>query len=418
MGEGGTACVEHAGQVRADDVRPLFRRHLGGIDEDADAGVVDENVQPAETRDGRVHRTLDVLVAAHVGAQRLDARRAGALEARPRLREMRFRSPGNRDVDPFRREHPRDRETDAARAAGDDRSLPAQIGAHSCHYNSPRMQEVAIIGAGELGGDIAHALARRDLAMRVRLLDPAGDVAAGKALDILQAAPIASFTAHVSGAADIMRATAADAIVLADRVGTPDWTTDELLLLLKQLRSAAAHATIVCAGAAHRSVVARAVGELGIPARRIVGSAPHALAAAIRALVALECNGSPRDVSLSVLGVPPDQIVVPWEDATVGGFAATRVLGEPARRRVIARLAPLWPPGPAALAHAACDVLECLFERSRQMVSCFVAPDEAPAVRSRVVAMPVRLNANGVARIERPTLSGAAQVALENAMLL
>jgi hypothetical protein len=32
--------------------------------------------------------------------------------------------------------------------------------------------------------------------------------------------------------------------------------------------------------------------------------------------------------------------------------------------------------------------------------------------------MPVRLNANGVAKIERPPLSGAAQVALENAMML
>jgi malate dehydrogenase len=278
------------------------------------------------------------------------------------------------------------------------------------------MQEVAIIGAGELGGDIAHALARRDLAARVRLLDPTGEVAAGKALDILQAAPIASFATQVSGAADVMRATAADAIVVADRAGIPDWTLDEQLLLVNQIRSAARRATIVCAGAAHRPLVERAIGELGIPARRIVGSAPHALAAAVRALVALEWNGSPTDVSLAVLGVPPDQIVVPWEEATVGGFAATHALDDPARRRVIARLAPLWPPGPSALAQAACDVLACLAERSRQMVSCFVAPDDGPGARPRVVAMPVRLGVNGVARIERPALSGAARIALDNAL--
>jgi len=278
------------------------------------------------------------------------------------------------------------------------------------------MQEVAIVGAGELGGEIAHALARRDLAARVRLLDPTGEVAAGKALDILQVAPIASFAAQVSGAADVMRATAADAIVIADRAGSPDWTLDELLLTVKLLRSAAARATIVCAGAAHRPLVERAVRELGIPARRIVGSAPHALAAAVRALVALEWNGSPNDVSLAVLGVPPDQIIVPWQEATVAGFAATGVLDDSARRRVIARIAPLWPPGPSALAHAACDVLACLFERSRQVVSCFVAPDGADSTRSRVVAMPVRLSVNGIAHIERPTLSGAARVAFDNAL--
>jgi len=86
---------------------------------------------------------------------------------------------------------------------------------------------------------------------------------------------------------------------------------------LKQIRSAAARATIVCAGAAHRPVVERASDELGIARGRIVGSAPHALAAALRALVALESNGSPQDVSLAVLGVPPDRIVVPWDEATI-----------------------------------------------------------------------------------------------------
>jgi malate/lactate dehydrogenase len=96
-------------------------------------------------------------------------------------------------------------------------------------------------------------------------------------------------------------------------------------------------------------------------------------------------------------------------------LAATRVLDDPARRRVIARLAPLWPPGPSALAQAACDVLACLSERSRQVVSCFVAAD-APGVRSRVVAMPVRLGVDGVCKVERPALSGAALIALDNAV--
>jgi malate/lactate dehydrogenase len=280
------------------------------------------------------------------------------------------------------------------------------------------MQEVAIIGAGELGGEIAHVLARRDLAAHVRLLDPTGQVAAGKALDIAQSAPLASFATTVSGATDIMRASAADAVVLADRAGAPDWTVDEALLLLKQIRSAASRAVIVCAGAAHRELVERAVRELRIPAPRIVGSAPHALAAAVRALVALEANGSAKDVALSILGVPPDRIVVPWEEATVGGFAATRVLDEPARRRIVARLAPLWPPGPTALAHAAADVLACVCERSRQVVSCFAAHENSPGTRTRVIALPVRLNTTGVVHIEQPVLGGAAQVALDNAMLL
>ena len=101
-----------------------------------------------------------------------------------------------------------------------------------------------------------------------------------------------------------------------------------------------------------------------------MGTAPEALAAALRAIVALETDGSPRDVALTVLGIPPDQIVIPWEEATVGGFLATSVLDQPTRRRLAARVAPLWPPGPIALAAAAAKAIQSVLGRSRQTVSC------------------------------------------------
>ena len=61
------------------------------------------------------------------------------------------------------------------------------------------MQDVAIIGAGELGGALAHVLARRDVASTIRLIDETGGVAAGKALDIMQSAPIERFATRVVG---------------------------------------------------------------------------------------------------------------------------------------------------------------------------------------------------------------------------
>src|SRR5207253_8152342 len=125
------------------------------------------------------------------------------------------------------------------------------------------------------------------------------------------------------------------------------------------------------------------------------GSSPEALAAAARAIVALEVNGSPSDVALSVVGVPPDAVVVVWEDATIGGFAATRVLDEPSRRRIAARLRRLWPPGQYALASAAMKVVEAIAGRSRQGAICFVAPDDASGRKARTAALPVRLDAQG-----------------------
>ena len=83
-------------------------------------------------------------------------------------------------------------------------------------------------------------------------------------------------------------------------------------------------------------------------------------------------------MALAVLGVPPRGLVFAWEEATVAGFAVTRLIAEPARRRLNDRIAALWPVGPYALAAAAAKIVEVL----------------------------------------QPTLNVAERVALDNAMLL
>lgn len=280
------------------------------------------------------------------------------------------------------------------------------------------MQRVAIIGAGELGGALAHVLARRNVVGEVRLIEETTQVAAGKALDIAQAAPIEGFATRLAGSADVWSAAGAAVVVIADRSGGAEWQGDEGLALLKRLVRLAPDAILLCAGAAQRDLVERGVREVHVPRARLLGSAPEALAAAARALVALETNGSPRDVALSLVGVPPSHIVVPWNDATVWGFGATRVMDEPSRRRVNARLSALWPPGPYALASAAAKVIEAVAGRSRALAICFVAPDDSMGRRTRAAALPVRLGGAGIEAVVLPPLSAGDRVALDNAMLL
>jgi len=278
------------------------------------------------------------------------------------------------------------------------------------------MHEVAIIGAGELGGAVAHALARRDLVRAVRLIDEKGRVAEGKALDIAQAAPIEGFATQLSGSTDVAAAAGARVIILADRMGGGEWQGEEGLQLVKRLSLGAARAVIVCAGVLQRDLVGRGVRELHVGRARLFGSAPEALAGGARALVALAVNGSPRDVALSVLGVPPAHTVIPWEDATLAGFALTRLVDEPARRRLSARVDALWPPGPHALASAATLVVEAMAGRSRRIVSCFVAPDTSSGTQTRTAALPVRLGPAGIVDVVLPSLSVVEKVALDNAM--
>src|SRR5262245_38584087 len=205
--------------------------------------------------------------------------------------------------------------------------------------NSSGMSAIVILGAGELGGSLAHVLARQDLVSDVHLVDDAGSVAEGKALDIAQSAPIEAFATRVSGSTQLAQAAGADLIFVADRFKSGEWQDDAGLQLLRQVAQFASRRVIVCAGAAHRLLVEQAVRELKLPRNAVLGSAPEALASAIRSLTAVETGTSASDVALTVLGIPPSGIVVPWDESSIGGFSAINVLDEVTRRRLSARIA-------------------------------------------------------------------------------
>lgn len=280
------------------------------------------------------------------------------------------------------------------------------------------MLEIAIIGAGEIGGAIAHVLARRDVAGVIRLIDAGGRVAEGKALDIMQSAPVDPFATSVSGSTSLSVAAGAGVLVVADRAGEGEWLGEDALLLLKQIVLLGTQAVVIWAAPAGREAVERGVRELKFPRERLFGSAPEALASAVRAIVAAEAGRSAQDVALTVIGAPPRQSIVPWEDATIGGFLATNVLSEPTRRRLAEKVGPLWPPGPYALAWAAAKAVKALAGVSGQAISAFVAADDSNGRRARTAALPIRLAPAGIAQVEWPSLNSRDRVALDNAMLL
>ncbi|HWW83598.1 MAG TPA: hypothetical protein VNZ26_08365 [Vicinamibacterales bacterium] len=279
------------------------------------------------------------------------------------------------------------------------------------------MERVAIIGAGQLGGAIAHAFARGNLARSITLIDDHGEIAAGKALDIAQSAPVDGFSTELRGDHDISAAMGVDAMVIADPA-SPLASGEEGWLLLKRISAIRAGAVVICAGAGQSDLIDRGVGELRLPRSSLFGSAPEALASGARALVALAVNGSPRDVVLSVLGVPPSHVMIAWEEATVAGFPLTRLLDASTRRRLVARMPAMWPPGPQALASAAASALAALTGQSRRILSCFLAPDFSSGVKTRTAALPVRLGAGGIVEVIEPSLSVVERVTLDNAMLL
>lgn len=280
------------------------------------------------------------------------------------------------------------------------------------------MSFIAILGAGAIGGALAHKLAARNRAHDVRLIDPDGGIAQGKALDILQSSPIENFSTRVAGLDRLEAAAGASVVVIADAAaGDAEHAGEAALALLKSLMRMETAAPLVFAGAGQRQLMARVVSELHVEARRAIGSAPGALESAVRALVALECDGSGVDAHVRVVGVPPRAAVIAWEEATVFGQPAGSVVAPHRLAAISARLPSLWPPGPLALASAASRVIEAIVNGSRGRPTCFVSIADPPN-RGAIAAMPVRLGTQGIERVFHPALTRQEQTLLENGLAI
>src|SRR5918996_4929290 len=112
------------------------------------------------------------------------------------------------------------------------------------------MTIVAIVGAGEVAGAAAQALALRDAAGHVLIVDANQGIAAGKALDIQQSGAVDRFHTTLHGTSDESRLTGCDVCVIADRSGAAgEWRGDEGLSMLVRIASHLGTAPIVFAGA-------------------------------------------------------------------------------------------------------------------------------------------------------------------------
>ena len=279
------------------------------------------------------------------------------------------------------------------------------------------MSVIAIIGAGTLGGALAHLAASHDLYREVRLIDDAGGVAAGKALDILQAGPIERFGTAVVADSSPSAAAGANVVVLTGPATAPDseWDEESGLQRLHQTAAFGRGAVFICAGSAQRRLVERGVSEAGLDRRRLIGSAPEALRGALRAVVALEVGCEASEVALTLLGLPPRHVVVPWSQATAGGLSLAVRLAPARQKRLRDRAAALWPPGPYALAAAAGRVAASLATGSARQTCCFVTVDGEFGVRRQALAAPVRLGAGGVTHVVEPHLNARERGELEAA---
>ncbi|HVU30833.1 MAG TPA: malate dehydrogenase [Sphingomicrobium sp.] len=189
-------------------------------------------------------------------------------------------------------------------------------------------KKIALIGAGMIGGTLAHLAAMRELGDIV-LFDIVEGVPEGKALDIAQAGPIDDFDAKLKGSSDYSDIEGADVcIVTAGIARKPGMSRDDLLgINLKVMKAVgegiARHAPgafVICITNPLDAMVWALREFSGLPHHMVVGMAGVLDSARFRHFLAEEFKVSVEDVTAFVLGGHGDTMVPVVEYSTVAGI--------------------------------------------------------------------------------------------------
>jgi malate/lactate dehydrogenase len=187
---------------------------------------------------------------------------------------------------------------------------------------------IALIGAGMIGGTLAHMIGLKELG-DVILFDIAEGTPQGKALDISQSAPVDGFDAHITGANSYEAIAGADVcIVTAGVPRKPGMSRDDLLgINLKVMKAVgegikahAPNAFVICITNPLDAMVWALREFSGLPHTKVVGMAGVLDSARFRHFLASEFNVSVEDVTAFVLGGHGDTMVPLTRYSTVAGI--------------------------------------------------------------------------------------------------
>jgi len=195
-------------------------------------------------------------------------------------------------------------------------------------------KKVALVGAGNIGGTMAHLAALRGLG-DVVLFDVVDGLPQGKALDLSAAGPVEPFDVSITGTNSYEDIAGADVcIVTAGLARKPGMSRDDLLTtnakimtqVAKGIADNAPDAFLIIVSNPLDAMVTLAKRETGIPKQRVVGMAGVLDSARYRTFLAWELGVSVESVQAMVLGGHGDDMVPVRSSCTVGGGPVTDVI--------------------------------------------------------------------------------------------
>jgi len=196
--------------------------------------------------------------------------------------------------------------------------------------------KVAVFGAGHVGATTAQRIVEKELA-DVVLLDIVEGLPQGKALDMMEAAPVEGYDAKVVGSNHNTDIAGADLVIVTAGVARkPGMSRDDLLAInakivggiADDIRKHAPDAVVVVVSNPLDVMTWLAHERTGFPPERVMGMAGVLDSARLRAFIAMELGVSVKDVEAMVLGGHGDSMVPLPRYATVGGVPLPALLSQ------------------------------------------------------------------------------------------
>ena len=292
-------------------------------------------------------------------------------------------------------------------------------------------RKVSLIGAGNIGGELAALIARRELGDVVLFDIPEKEgVAKGKALDLEQNGAILGYDAKITGSSSWADVAGSDVVIITAGVPRkPGMSRDDLLSInLKIIRSvgenlkkAAPDAFVIVVSNPLDAMVYELKRVTGFSGKKVVGMAGVLDSARFQLFLARELGVAVKDVRTMVLGGHGDTMVPVTSNCTVNGIPVTQLVAADKLAAIVDRtrngggeIVKLM--GTSAFyapASAAVSMAESYLKDLKRLVACAAYLEGDYGYKDLYMGVPVVIGAGGVERVVTIQLTADEKAMLE-----
>ena len=285
------------------------------------------------------------------------------------------------------------------------------------------MKKISLIGAGQIGGTLAHLIGTKELVNEVVLFDVASGIAKGKALDIAQSSSVDGFNVKFSGTDNYNDIKDSNVIIITAGVPRkPGMSRDDLLginlKIIKQVaegvKKNAPNAFVICITNPLDVMVMAFQKFSGLPSNKVIGMAGILDSSRFKLFLSLELNVPVREIDAIVMGGHGDTMVPMPRFTKIAGKPLLDIVkeGKISLERVEeinqrtrdggAEIVKYLEKGSAFYAPAAAGVqmAEAFLKDEKKLLPCAAQLNGEYGIKNVYAGVPVIVGKNGVEKIE------------------